>query len=461
MPAGSKALRKLVDMLRARGRSPVGDVTELRGKSYWENIGEAPSGPLTLYHGSPHTFAPTDESPLGQFRISENLLKGEGAIAYGPGAYLTGDQSLAREYARNLANRKSGNTATRKLRTATFSPETAWGGFINEDPGAFLEYLRLRAALGARDMGEPLFFGDRTYRAFADKPNFTTLLQQLRTPGVATYLQRAAEAGVDLDALPRRLGRSAGPTQRRAMDAGERLRNALRERPLGDGYEPRIRTETLVTRPIRAWNMDEATSSSMLQEAMRKGLIPQGEEVPFYHGAPSRMIVDRNRLNSTNAAIAGRPGPNYRYSMDGVVDLSKLKVGDSTSHYRPNLYVAETPARPGRDLFSYDYPLWTNAPNLVDRLERVASPLELPRFNVERSGQDMIHKMTKKVGPLNTIKAFKDHEVPGMYYLKGGSRGYYASKDLPTRFVPDDYNFLFFDPESLKIIERKAKGGLV
>lgn len=57
---------------------------------------------LKLYHGSPHVFPPTERNPLGEFDLSK-MGTGEGAQAYGQGAYLAEDHMVARDYARKLA----------------------------------------------------------------------------------------------------------------------------------------------------------------------------------------------------------------------------------------------------------------------------------------------------------------------------------------------------------------------
>ena len=52
--------------------------------------------PIT-WHGSPHKFAPTDRSVLGEFD-SRKIGTGEGAQAYGYGLYLADDADVARSY---------------------------------------------------------------------------------------------------------------------------------------------------------------------------------------------------------------------------------------------------------------------------------------------------------------------------------------------------------------------------
>jgi hypothetical protein len=57
---------------------------------------------LITYHGTPHTFEPTPDNPLGEFRASQ-IGTGEGAQMYGHGIYLAENPAVAKEYARTLS----------------------------------------------------------------------------------------------------------------------------------------------------------------------------------------------------------------------------------------------------------------------------------------------------------------------------------------------------------------------
>ena len=62
------------------------------------------ASPLTVYHGSPHKFAPTKNNPLGEFDASK-IGTGEGVQAYGYGSpYLAENPGVAGEYRKALAN---------------------------------------------------------------------------------------------------------------------------------------------------------------------------------------------------------------------------------------------------------------------------------------------------------------------------------------------------------------------
>ena len=64
------------------------------------------SGPanlgITVWHGTPHKFAPTAKNPLGEFDLGK-IGTGEGAQAYGHGVYVAEAKDVADEYAGKLS----------------------------------------------------------------------------------------------------------------------------------------------------------------------------------------------------------------------------------------------------------------------------------------------------------------------------------------------------------------------
>lgn len=60
---------------------------------------------MTVFHGSPHKFAPTPNNPLGEFDASK-IGTGEGAQAFGHGLYLSERPGVAGEYRRTLSNNR-------------------------------------------------------------------------------------------------------------------------------------------------------------------------------------------------------------------------------------------------------------------------------------------------------------------------------------------------------------------
>jgi hypothetical protein len=64
----------------------------------------APAEELELYHGTPHTFEPKEEAPLGRFD-QDKIGTGEGAQSYGYGIYLAQSPDVASEYRSRLTDR--------------------------------------------------------------------------------------------------------------------------------------------------------------------------------------------------------------------------------------------------------------------------------------------------------------------------------------------------------------------
>jgi hypothetical protein len=94
---------------------------------------------LDVYHGTPHTFPPTERNPLGEFDASK-IGTGEGAQAYGLGIYTAEAPATAIEYqrklsstgsAKNLANQFGGvdeGLAEAKRRVESYKQLIADGG---------------------------------------------------------------------------------------------------------------------------------------------------------------------------------------------------------------------------------------------------------------------------------------------------------------------------------------------
>lgn len=66
---------------------------------------------MTVFHGSPHRFPPTDRNPLGEFDAAK-IGTGEGAQAYGHGLYLAENPKVAESYTQfgNWKARADGRT---------------------------------------------------------------------------------------------------------------------------------------------------------------------------------------------------------------------------------------------------------------------------------------------------------------------------------------------------------------
>lgn len=66
--------------------------------------------PIRAWHGTPHTFAPEPDAPLGRFR-ADKIGTGEGAQAYGHGHYLAEARPTAEQYRKDLTAMRVGSAA--------------------------------------------------------------------------------------------------------------------------------------------------------------------------------------------------------------------------------------------------------------------------------------------------------------------------------------------------------------
>lgn len=78
---------------------PEGTMNAIRAAN--ADIGEAG---MVTFHGTPHTFAPEPDAPLGKFRL-DKMGTGEGAQAYGWGHYVAENPATGKEYRATLSKR--------------------------------------------------------------------------------------------------------------------------------------------------------------------------------------------------------------------------------------------------------------------------------------------------------------------------------------------------------------------
>lgn len=96
--SGTQAVQRVRPRMRAReGVALAGDVAQ-------QTIPKllAPGKEITTYHGTAHTFAPTQSNPLGEFDLGK-MGTGEGAQTYGRGMYLTENREIGDWYRRQFA----------------------------------------------------------------------------------------------------------------------------------------------------------------------------------------------------------------------------------------------------------------------------------------------------------------------------------------------------------------------
>lgn len=100
-PALAAAGRGAAAAGRATAQS-LGPKAAEMAEAYMRRAGMMPD--ITVYHGSPHTFAPEEGAPLGRFR-SEKIGTGEGNQTYGHGLYLAEEPAVATGYRERLTGK--------------------------------------------------------------------------------------------------------------------------------------------------------------------------------------------------------------------------------------------------------------------------------------------------------------------------------------------------------------------
>jgi hypothetical protein len=405
-----------------------------------------------LYHGSPYKF--------DEFDFESNLLKGEGAMAFGPGGYMTGHDPLAREYARNLYDRHGRLATHLGIREA-----------LSTDPKATAEYLRAitvghllpwadkyggksfaalntvgprsRAAEKLVHLGVPLtykkpyasweskreFLGDRTI--YAD--DFEPYAHEIRKAGLLPTTPKERRIGMG--------GISPLEAVMRAALEGSKARDA---RPkLREEFEPDY-AAAVTGKPV-SWSDVIAHNKAKFREPV---------------GQPSGFNSRRRNLNSTARVIEGRPGSaNYSASMspNSLINLRdpKFATGDELAR---RLYTTGIDAS-FADMLPYDYPISTMTPEKIGALAQLAERYSfLDKLTPESRGYDVLNLLKSAGPPIKQIQALKEAGIPATFFLRRGKRN-----GLPDTIDPSDFNYIIHDQSRLgkPDVEEFRAGGAV
>ena len=411
--------------------------------------GRYPDAPtqLQLYHGSPHKF--------DKFDFENNMLKGEGAMAYGPGGYMTGNRDLAAHYANKLTQVFKDDRPTGPLggspwlnRMMSIDPDATIGYLQGKNLAAFdIPALQRGAKMSsARDRlidpkGGRWDPDNRVYDRFISAPQHINL---------EAFLDHAARAGVDInDLAPHSYHMSASPTKRSQIRGEDSMYDALK---VGDKLAG-------APSPIVNWGASE--------QRPPRGHGPQlnpGEE----------LLRDPRPANTSNlralaAAQAGiDAGPKLKNGMgsENAVDMrgfrDKLAGWDRSviekPKPQPNIYHTTFDANPN-NMFSYEGRLRDESPIVQGALGRVADKFGV-NFNEDMTGEVLIHALSRRGGHLPVVQALKEEGVPGLYFQRAGRR---SDGKLPESFNPDDHNFVIFDQDKVNIddVKNKQHGGRV
>lgn len=332
--------------------------------------GQHPGG-LTVYHGTPHQFTPTEMAPHGEFDFLGNLGRGEGAQAFGPGGYLTGDRDLAAYYAKTLAERaaqRGGGLGRpnlpyqQKYLEYTNAPD-AWVAGAKRDYPGFLEFLRARSvakALGDYDsprsprgsssaipdlvaslgrgadryaLGRNAPYYDPAELAariaaggsrYQMRPQYTLIDATVEHPGLREYREALLRTpAASIRKLSMGLTNDARGAE--AADIGANIRERLKQAGL---------------------NVDDprATPLGLKLRGEAKGRVMSYADVPDtfrgYKNSEGALALLRRQMNAVRdaelshtlpeGAAAGWKPTTYKNGMDNSVDLGKLSPRQMT-----------------------------------------------------------------------------------------------------------------------------------
>lgn len=390
----------------------------------------APGG-FKLYHGSPHTFE--------KFDFLNNLKRGEGALAFGPGGYMTGNQPLARQYAETLAGRGSANlrppafaeplpaeladltalrAAERELNAHTYGkvkrPSEFLSEAIRETPEDVMEMLRAKdfskmsAVPRYRNSGTIGYIGDPD-TGWRPGTAPTRIVRRDVTRTDFDEYQKVLQdvAGNEAHDVLKKMKFAGEPSKKSAQKMGAELRRALelRSKERGTPIVPRVSQKA---------QFDVVPSMHRDRSKMEALAEKEGRTVSAAtYGADWLAPLVRN-LNNIGTARSmpiellptSRSPLLYKPSWMQRGDLREYqnwvdgpKLGDAAQRlkeYRAkearyiaewqrantpkrNLYELDAPFSP-EDLLPYDYPLEYASPKVLGALARMAEDPELSAF---------------------------------------------------------------------------------
>ena len=290
---------------------------EQSANSFFSQPGVSPEGPLTLLHGSPHKF--------DRFDFENNMLKGEGAMSYGPGGYMTGNDPLAEEYARVLfAKHMNGGDvlgAHKALRTAAAKNPLEIAEFLrarNVAKGLVEKLDTNTEGSGLRSMKllpphmqglfEPQTYIKNWQPGVAPDPQYV-FKNRGRADDFAPYREAMRESGLSPSVIAElgttgRVGRG-GLQPQQAVNIGSALRNIIEKSYGGAELRPRI-SERLEYLP-----QNEVDAISRRSAGAPFNPHYSTQTMDYYDGPSALRTADsalRKNLNSTWRAANERPG---------------------------------------------------------------------------------------------------------------------------------------------------------
>lgn len=424
---------------------------------------------LKLYHGSPHEF--------DRFNFLDNLLKGEGAIAFGPGGYFSGYGPLGKSYAEALASRMN-----RKVPPAT--RHKAMVEALQKNPEATTEYLR---AMNAEKLNrvfkntgdDPLVVGaGQLFGRHGDTLDGRWAGARVIQPlGIENYLGKVVQTGVDVKP---RIGRG-GDSPDEVVRKGLELRKAVGELPTsrttykkyadlqdaisrGDQFWPSVRSFVHNAREVPRGERVFDMIPELVEKTRRELGIPNAGHIPTWEPFAQNLRATNAAMNEHLRPQYSNPGPKYSASMQDRFsirprDLDALVASLDRKPTGRYLYDLELPTGP-EHLLPYDYPVKVASPKVLGGLHQLADKYGIEKLRDPNiTGAELMSMFRDKqipelTRPVQQMQAMKEAGIPAMYFLRGGRRD--AKSVIPDKFNPEDYNFVTFDDDFLPVPNRTA-----
>jgi hypothetical protein len=388
---------------KAAGKA-LGPKAAEMAEGYLLKSGLAPQ--LTAYHGTPHKFAPEEGAPLGKFK-TEKIGTGEGAQAYGHGIYFAESPGVAEDY-RNVLGSPRNMVAKGR------------GVYIEPSPmgdGKYMLATRSETGkmVGTAGDATQFIYPDKTFNSLADAMRFA------KKKGLIAKEARPQLVAINEDGkyVPIKKAADVEDPQYSQFIAADK--GSLYTVDIPDEMIPRMLD----------WDKPLSQQSKEVQEALQNsGLLVDVSKVGEVAAEKIRRLAEQPRvadwakrdLLQTAAQLEKSPSPKH---VAGVLKGMQLEYGINAD------------SGPFSDVAN-------------DFLSFVKGMQAVPNMD---TGGGAVSYLEALYGPSGASQRLKEAGIPGVRYLDQGSRD--TGKGTS--------NFVVFpgEEEKVKILERKAEGGLV
>lgn len=428
-------------------------------------------GALQLYHGSPHAF--------DAFDFEANLRRGEGAMAFGPGGYMTGNRPLAEHYARGLSQRHlSGTQNKRPSPLGPYEVPVHNAGALNR---YFLDAPDVGRGLVRNADGEletarfvlPYHTRRGSYKLSMDgtlDPYEGTV--RAKPSGAGHYTgQLAFPPGAKFAANKAGTSSYANPHGTLSGMLKEDKNATLR-------YLQYKEMQRLIDNDVLGLDFDGSLVSTLKEvkpgagvrhylEALQEADFPRYPPSTRSNGAfgMSHRDMPNWRLHGKNSDWALRVGEDLHKALDPHADVGLRVDRPRNPPVRrpeggpaPWLYTADFGAGPN-DMALYDMLLKDQSSRVQGALTELLLAKPHPSLDklVDSYKDDLgaipVSSIVRDAVPndLSGMMMLKEAGVPATAFLRAGPR----AGGVGLKFNPDDYNFVIHDQGKLSNVRRE------